>query len=671
MRIRTLVVLLVAMPCFSIATTAMEINAVDSVGERSYELPEAQIEAAKPVMGLKTANPLYQIDASMVNKVGITDLADAMHRLPGVNLRDYGGAGGLKTVSVRGMGAPHTTVCYDGMPVTDAQNGAIDLSRFSLNNTATLSLVIGDNDDIFIPAKTASAPALLNLTTPLLDPLQGTALSVQLKAGAFGLINPYLSISQRLCRNLTVNAIGEFTHARNNYPFKWENGKSVTIERRENNTMNSGHAELNLQWVKPSGFALTVKGYYYDNRRELPGPVLYYNINASRQHLTERNVFGQATFTTPANRNWKVKVGAKYNRSITLYTPDTDTDTDLGRENYYQSEIYATASALFTPHPDWTFDYSADYIYNDLASNLATDKRPYRHSILQSITGKWTLRRLTFTARLIGSIYLIGTADKTADPGRNHRRLSPSVSLSLRLLNNGLLYGRLGYKNIFRMPTFNEAFFNHFGSPDLKPETTEQFNAGLTFQAPSLGSLRLLCITADAYFNRVKDRIVAIPYNMFIWTVTNVAAVKNTGIDATLAAEITLARRHSLSFTANYSFQRAKIDVDRDNIIYNKQVAYTPLHSGAFSASWQNPWVNLTLHGQGMSSRWASNYNTPESFVKGYFEYGAAAWREWTLHRCTLELRLDLINILDTQYYIVARYPMPGRAWQLTFKFNY
>ena len=47
----------------------------------------------------------------------------------GVTVKDYG-IGGLKTVSVRSLGANHTTVSYDGIALTDVQSGQIDIGRF-------------------------------------------------------------------------------------------------------------------------------------------------------------------------------------------------------------------------------------------------------------------------------------------------------------------------------------------------------------------------------------------------------------------------------------------------------------------------------------------------------------------------------------------------------------
>ena len=101
---------------------------------------------------MRSTAPLRILDREQMLSLGVTDVADALHRMAGITLRDYGGAGGLKTVSVRGFSAKHTGVSYDGIMLSDCQSGEIDLSRYSLDNVEYLSLVVGDNDDIFIPA---------------------------------------------------------------------------------------------------------------------------------------------------------------------------------------------------------------------------------------------------------------------------------------------------------------------------------------------------------------------------------------------------------------------------------------------------------------------------------------------------------------------------------------
>ena len=156
----------------------------DTVTDRVHQLQEVTITESRRQHEVTSTAPLHILDREQMLTLGVTDVADALHRIPGITLRDYGGAGGMKTVSVRGFGAKHTGVSYDGIMLSDCQSGEIDLSRYSLDNVEQLSLVIGDNDDIFIPARNASASAVLNIQT-IGMPTEDVRphLTAQLKAG--------------------------------------------------------------------------------------------------------------------------------------------------------------------------------------------------------------------------------------------------------------------------------------------------------------------------------------------------------------------------------------------------------------------------------------------------------------------------------------------------------
>ena len=61
----------------------------------------------------------------------------------GIQIKDYGGVGGLKTVNIRSMGTNHVGVFYDGIELGNAQNGTVDLGRFSLDNMESVTLYNG------------------------------------------------------------------------------------------------------------------------------------------------------------------------------------------------------------------------------------------------------------------------------------------------------------------------------------------------------------------------------------------------------------------------------------------------------------------------------------------------------------------------------------------------
>lgn len=639
----------------------------DTITDRVHQLREVTITESRRQHEVKSTAPLYIIDREQMLTLGVTDVADALHRIPGVTLRDYGGAGGLKTVSVRGFGAKHTGVSYDGILLSDCQSGEIDLSRYSLDNVEQLSLVIGDNDDIFIPARNASTSAVLNIQTiGMPDADSKPHLTAQMKVGSFGYASPFLRYEQNLNENLAFSVAGEYTYAENDYPFELRNVTVVTHEQRTNSRMNQGHAEMNLVWKIDNLNTLSGKIYYYDNNRQLPGQVHYYT-DVNKETLRDRNFFAQVQYLKRSLSGLSLKWNTKFNWNASIYH-DPLTPNNYNDASYWQREAYTSVAVLYVPSESWAFDYSGDLAFNNLngSAERTVSNNPFRLSLLQSLTAKYHSGRLTALARLLHSVYL--NESKGGPSARNMRKLSPSVSLSYKLLEDEELLLRASYKNIFRSPTFNESYYFHYGSTDLLPETTDQLNLGVTWlrESDQWG----VNMTLDGYYNHVNDMIVAVPYNMFIWTCVNVGKVNVLGADVTVQASRQLAEGHSLQFSGSYSYQQAENRTNSESPYYGNQIAYIPKHSGSAAVGWDNPWANLSVHLTGVSSRWANNQHYEGTEIEGYWDMGLTVYRHFRWKDQCLEARMDVKNVLNKQYEIVRFYPMPGRSWQVSVKYQ-
>lgn len=642
-------------------------NVSDSL---SYQLEDLEVVSAPVQHHVTSTAPVFTIDDKNMKRRGVTDLTDAIHRLPGVNIRDYGGAGGMKTVSVRGFGSTHTGVVYDGIVLSDCQTGSIDLSRYSLDNVRSVSLVVGDNSDIFMTAKAASSAASLVLNTQSVPDANDSAwkLKGQVKTGSWGFVSPYLMIGKTMSDKFSWSVIGEYTHAKNDYPFVIKNGILTTHERRDNSLMNSGHGEVNAQYRFSPTNTLTTKIYYYDNDRQLPGPVVLYTSD-SHETLHDRNFFSQLTWKTDLPQNLKLQALAKFNWDSSKYH-DIGASYPGGetQENYWQREAYVSGALLWQPHSKWTFDYSADYFFNSLNSNQTDNPRPWRNSILQSLAARFKSRHVLAMARLLLSVYDNEVHD--GESAQDATKLSPSLSVSVQPWSSKLFFLRASYKNIFRMPTFNDSYYFRMGSTQLKPESTDQMNVGLTWQTPSLAWLPVGTVTVDGYLNYIRDKIVAIPRTMYVWSMTNLDKARAFGVDATLDFVFRVTQRHDILLNGTYSFQRVQPRTSPLNPDYNKQLAYTPIHSGALSVGYENPWVNLSFHATGVSERYGINSNPANSRIAGYVDCGLTLWRDFKIKSHTLELRGDILNLFNQRYEVVARYPMPGRSWRLAVSFE-
>ncbi len=169
--------------------------------DTSKKLKEVNITSLT-IPKVQTIVPVQQISSADFSHYAALSVADIAASFAGVNLKDYGGVGGLKTISVRSLGASHTGVLYDGVVLNDAQNGQIDLGKFSLYNVQSVTLYNGQAPDIVQPARSFASASILDIKTtrPLLSVDKPYKISVGTNAGSFGLINPYLHWPTRINR---------------------------------------------------------------------------------------------------------------------------------------------------------------------------------------------------------------------------------------------------------------------------------------------------------------------------------------------------------------------------------------------------------------------------------------------------------------------------------------
>ena len=111
--------------------------------------------------------PAQRLAGERLQRLGAHSVADAIRYFSGVQIKDYGGVGGLKSVNIRSLGSQHVGVFYDGVEIGNAQNGIVDLGKFSLDNMEAVSLYNGQKSSIFQSAKDfASAGSIYLHQTP-------------------------------------------------------------------------------------------------------------------------------------------------------------------------------------------------------------------------------------------------------------------------------------------------------------------------------------------------------------------------------------------------------------------------------------------------------------------------------------------------------------------------
>ena len=168
----------------------------------AYALPEVTVTDAHRIREVRAVAPVQSLSREELENLHALQLSDAVKHFSGVTVKDYGGVGGLKTVSVRSLGAQHTAIGYDGIAVTDCQTGQIDIGRFSLENVDRVALSNGQDNNIFQPARFFASAGILHIETlaPKFEDGKSTHFHAKVKTGSWGLANPSFRLEQKLGR---------------------------------------------------------------------------------------------------------------------------------------------------------------------------------------------------------------------------------------------------------------------------------------------------------------------------------------------------------------------------------------------------------------------------------------------------------------------------------------
>lgn len=642
----------------------------DSITGRVHDIPNVTIEARRAPNRVSSNAPIQTLNRATIEDLGIQDIADAVRRFAGTEVKDYGGTGGMKTVSVRNMGAAHTAISYDGIAVSNCQAGQIDIGRFSLDNVASLSLSVGQSADLLQSARMYASAGVLNIETerPELTGGKDWALKTQVKTGSFGYVNPYLRYSQRLGSRTTTSIDADYLRSDGQYPFMLENGKYTSEAKRYNSEVDSWHTEANLFHEFGENSELTVKGYYYQSDRGLPGAVILYNPY-SQEHLWDKNGFIQARLKHRFSDKWSLQAQTKYNYSWNKYQDKgVQYEGGVSTDRYTQHEYYASGTVLYQPLDGLSVSLAQDVAVNTLSSTLADCPFPTRFTSLTALQIQYRYHRFKFGTTWVNT--WITEHVKEGERPDDLKKISPTVSLSWQPWKEQALYLRAMYKNTFRTPTFNDLYYYRMGNRSLRPEKATEYNIGVTWSANPHPLLEYLTVTADGYFNRVTDKIVAFP-STYVWKMANYGKAHITGLDVTLATRTVIRKGIALTLNGNYTWQKAIDLTDPESKNYKDQLPYTPEHNGSASASLETPWVTVGYSLIGVGKRYYLSQNIPENEIDGYVEHTLSASRTFRFRKFQLRLQADAVNFTNEQYDIIKFYPMPGRSWKLTVNFTF
>ena len=577
---------------------------------------------------------------------GAADLGEVVRMFSGLQLKDYGGIGGMKTVNIRSLGSEYTGVYIDGIAVENAQNRQVDLGRFAPESFSGAEYYVGEQAGILLAAKEFCTAGSLYFYSM---PIREDRIELRLRGGAFGMVSPSLAFQKCFRKGWCHRSEVQTTFAHGRYPFYWK--QYDTTMTRENADIQALRLQSRLEKGK---WKSTL--YFYDSERGLPGAVIRRPkgqlLSADRQ--TDRDFFLQSIWK---DENWCIR--GKYSWRYTRYRTDPYRDPSaMPIDNrYLQHNAYLSAAWHHPVTRQWAMETAADLEYDYLDANLPDFSYPHRFGSWIAVGNLFTFKHLRFSANLAWQ----GAADRVTTRTSGFSRqndfrhfFSPSLVANT---NIGPFTIDAFVRRVCRMPSFNDLYYTLVGNAALEPERALLSNLGIKWNSFPIRNLWVET-SVRIFHNSVRDKIVAVPTtSSFRWSMYNIGRVEMTGADA--LAHL----RYSWSHKRNYLDLRFTYTWQHPDEI----VPYIPEHSISFAGDCRlGPW-QFCLSVLSNAERYTTQTAFPEYRLSPFLTADARVrytWREWTGG-------ISLNNLTDSDYEYVKGYPMPGRHLLLSLQYGF
>ncbi|MDA3844755.1 MAG: TonB-dependent receptor plug domain-containing protein, partial [Candidatus Kapabacteria bacterium] len=264
-----------------IPTNAQAVAEADSTVKR---FPPVRVTADRIISNSAVDySPYSIISKEQFEESSSLQISDVLENVPGVFIKNYGGAGGMKTISMRGTSAQQTIVMIDGMRINSNQNGIVDLSTLPMSFIDDIEVVRGGNAAFFGGNSVGGA---VNIRTNI--DKQSAKINASAKYGSYGETGIDVFASKPF-ENFSAAISCDYISSDGKYEF----------ERADAGTIGS-FARINADF---SNFSLSafvdteVDEWIYKARvissmseRGIPGAVTEGNIENSESRLDEKDL---------------------------------------------------------------------------------------------------------------------------------------------------------------------------------------------------------------------------------------------------------------------------------------------------------------------------------------------------------------------------------------------
>ncbi len=624
-----------------------------------YDLGEVVINATK-------LTKMQSIDAQTIEMYEKEAISDALNIIPGVI-----NVAGAKSdmVYVRGFNQRQVPIYFDGIPISLAYDGYLDLDMFMNAEITKISVATGTNSLLYGPNALGGA---INIVTQ--KPKAG--LSAKAKVGTF--------------TNGNYTALTAISFAADKYYFKasyaqldkedyrlsddYEATSSVEDGGSYANTYKkTDQLSLKVALTPREGHEYALSYVKHDGEKGIPtylgndGSVRYWQFPA----YDTQNIYFLSN--SQFNRHILLKTRFYYDKfddHLMSYDDSTFTTQNYGYSfsSFYDDYSFGGSTTLSYLNKKNKVIFDAQYKYND-HQEYDEGEEPIqmtdRYTTL-SLMDCYYLNKLTLHAGVsllnqhgIHAQYYndddvideFETTNTTAYNGE----LNATYTFSERsTINIGIAYKT-------RFPTMKDRYSSHLGTSIVNPDLKEESAINYTLDYTNAFFDNKISLAAGLYYSDLNDAIISI-YGVDEDD-SSIYQYQNTGKAEYIGGDIALRYHIStpLTLQANYAY------IKRNNLSSPSE-KYTGVPKNSFQAALIYSFKNnsyININAESYSNRYSSSDGTT---VDGFTLLNAKG--SCYIYKDMVSIEMGIANMLDKDYQISEGYPMMGRNGFVTVVFK-
>ena len=575
-------------------------------------------------------------------------LADLLTEESGVFIKTYG-LGGSATIALRGGSAGHTAVLWNGLPIDNPMLGLVDFSLIPTVFLNGVSVDYGGNSAAWGSGAVGGVIALKN------GELKRNGFEFGTSAGSFGRLQGHLESQFRIKKWVSVSRLF-FEKAENDFSYK---SSSISPLRKVTNGAVEQKSFLQEFYWSPchrQRLSIRLWGQFVD-RQIPPTEVQTRSIASQSDRIFRSSVHWKSV---GAKRVWEVRSGV-FREGIHYQDPERSTDA---KSLFWKVPIEAELKYFLNSKQYFVLGLSHHWSMADII-NYQSPPQQNRSAVF-----------VTFEQNIFDWRWQLSGRQEMVD-GR-FIPFSPALGIEKEL--QGWLKIRAMVSRNYRLPTFNDLYWQPGGNIDLLPESGwgeelgfEVHRNWVKFDKKSMGIDSIGSSLSGRYgftfFNRrVNNWIFWSPINGGgLWSPQNLTKVWSRGIEQRVSKRFRLNKSNfQISGGHDFVFSTNQVSLSTPKVEKGEQLWYVPKNRvfGSLKAGFGR--FEFKFWHQYTSSVRTLNYRVLASYhlesLEGAYLYKQSRWQA--------KLIFSINNLWNTSYRVIEYRPMPGRNFHVSLYFQ-